>query len=61
MTTKDLHMHTVYCDGHDTPEDMVLSAIDKGLDTVGISAHSYTFSTQATVCKRRMFRAILPS
>lgn len=43
MTTKDLHMHTVYCDGHDTPEDMVLSAIDKGLDTVGISAHSYTF------------------
>ena len=36
-------MHTAYCDGKDTPEDMVLSAVDKGLDTVGISGHSYTF------------------
>ncbi len=43
MITKDLHMHTAYCDGKDTPEDMVLSAVDKGLDTVGISGHSYTF------------------
>lgn len=43
MIAKDLHMHTAYCDGKDTPEDMVLSAVDKGLDTVGISSHSYTF------------------
>lgn len=43
MTTKDLHCHTTYCDGANTPEEMVLSAIDKGLDTIGICAHSYTF------------------
>ncbi|MBQ3284623.1 MAG: histidinol-phosphatase [Ruminococcus sp.] len=43
MITKDLHMHTAYCDGKDAPEDMILSAIDKGLTTVGISGHSYTF------------------
>ncbi len=43
MISKDLHMHTVYCDGADTPEDMVLAAIEKGLKTVGISGHSYTF------------------
>lgn len=43
MITKDLHMHTVYCDGTGVPEDMILSAIDKGLTTVGISSHSYTF------------------
>ena len=43
MITKDLHTHTVYCDGCDTPESMILSAIDKGLDTIGISGHSYTF------------------
>lgn len=43
MITKDLHMHTCYCDGKGTPEEMVLSAIDKGLTTVGISGHSYTF------------------
>lgn len=43
MITKDLHMHTCYCDGACTPEDMILSAIEKGLNTVGISGHSYTF------------------
>ena len=40
---RDLHMHTAYCDGRDMPEQMLLSAIDKGLKTVGISGHSYTF------------------
>ncbi|WP_407383975.1 histidinol-phosphatase [Ruminococcus sp.] len=43
MISKDLHMHTVYCDGTASPEDMILSAIDRGLTTVGISGHSYTF------------------
>lgn len=43
MITKDLHMHTCYCDGAAAPEEMVKSAIDKGLTTVGISGHSYTF------------------
>jgi len=43
MIARDLHMHTSYCDGNNTPEEMVLSAIDKGLTTVGISGHSYTF------------------
>ena len=36
-------MHTCYCDGKNTPEEMVQSAIEKGLTTVGISGHSYTF------------------
>lgn len=39
---KDLHTHTCFCDGKDSPEAMVLSAIEKGLDTIGICAHSYT-------------------
>ena len=38
----DLHMHTNFCDGKDTPEQMVLSAIEKGLKVVGITCHSYT-------------------
>ena len=42
MTTVDLHMHTTYCDGKNTPEEMILSAIEKGLTTVGLSGHSYT-------------------
>lgn len=40
--TFDLHMHTTYCDGLDTAEDMIRSAIDKGLETVGLSGHSFT-------------------
>ena len=39
---RDLHMHTVFSDGKDTAEEMVLSAIGMGLDTVGISEHSPT-------------------
>ncbi|MBE7081375.1 MAG: histidinol-phosphatase HisJ family protein [Clostridiales bacterium] len=38
----DLHMHTNYCDGKDAPEQMVLSAVGKGLKVVGITCHSYT-------------------
>ena len=38
----DLHMHTYYCDGRDSAEDMVKAAIGKGLRTVGISGHSFT-------------------
>ena len=37
----DLHTHTVFCDGNNTPEEMVLSAIEKGVKTLGIVAHSY--------------------
>lgn len=39
---RDLHTHTVFSDGKNTPEEMVLAAIEKGLDTIGISDHSHT-------------------
>ena len=42
LTKCDLHTHTCFCDGKDTPEEMVLSAIEKGLETIGIATHSYT-------------------
>ena len=42
MIKTDLHTHTVYSDGADTPEQMVLSAIEKGVKVYGISDHSYT-------------------
>ena len=40
---KDLHIHTTYCDGKSTPEEIVLSAVSKGLSVLGFSGHSYTF------------------
>lgn len=36
-----LHTHSVLCDGKDTLEEMVLSAIEKGFDSIGFSGHSY--------------------
>lgn len=38
----DLHTHTIFSDGRDSAEEMVLAAIEKGLDVIGISDHSYT-------------------
>ena len=41
MKKCDLHTHSLFCDGNDKPEDMVLSAIGMGLERLGICAHSY--------------------
>jgi len=35
----DYHMHTALSDGHNTHEEMVLSAIEKGFDEIGFSDH----------------------
>lgn len=40
---QNLHTHTIYCDGKDTPEELALAAIQKGFDSLGFSGHSYTF------------------
>ena len=39
---QNLHTHTCYCDGLDTPEEMVIEAIKKGYSSIGFSTHSYT-------------------
>lgn len=42
MAKINLHSHTTYCDGKNTPEEMVLAAMDRGFDVFGFSGHSYT-------------------
>ncbi len=42
MIRSDFHIHTTFADGKNTPEEMVLSAIDKGLRVIGFSEHSET-------------------
>ncbi len=43
MIIGDYHTHTTYCDGDNTPEEMLLTAIDKGLKYYGFSSHSHLF------------------
>ena len=40
-TLQNLHQHTTFCDGKDTPEEVVLAAIDKGFGGIGFSSHCY--------------------
>ncbi|MBQ9059553.1 MAG: PHP domain-containing protein [Firmicutes bacterium] len=42
MIDRDYHMHTNYCDGSNTAEEMVEAALAKGLAEMGISGHSHT-------------------
>lgn len=39
----NLHTHTTFCDGKNTPEEVVLSALEKGFSTIGFSGHCNTF------------------
>ena len=55
MSRFDLHTHTVYCDGKNTPRDMVLAAIEKGFSAIGFSAHAYTdFDERYCIAKDRV-------
>ncbi len=36
------HTHTNFCDGKDSAEDVVLTAIEKGFDAIGFTGHGFT-------------------
>ena len=36
------HTHTTFCDGKNSPEEIVLYAIEKGFSSIGFSGHGYT-------------------
>ena len=38
----NLHTHTTWCDGKNTPREMVETALSLGFHTLGFSSHSYT-------------------
>ena len=39
--TQNLHTHCTHCDGKDTPEEMIETALSLGFTGLGFSAHSY--------------------
>lgn len=56
---RDLHMHTSYCDGTNSPEEMILKAIDLKLECVGILFHSYTFYDQSYCIKKENIKIFI--
>lgn len=54
MAKINLHSHTTYCDGKNTPEEMVLAAMDRGFDVFGFSGHSYTAFDESYCISRAM-------
>ena len=40
---QNLHTHTTYCDGKDTPEEMIQEALKKGYNSIGFSGHSHMY------------------
>lgn len=57
---QNLHTHTTYADGKDTPEELVLEAIKKGFGSIGFSEHSYlgysSYPNQLTVDKMELYK-----
>lgn len=45
MNTINLHTHTNYCDGRCNAEEMILSAIECHMNSIGISTHGPVFFT----------------
>ena len=41
MSFNNFHMHTTFCDGADTPEEMVRAALAAGCKEIGFSGHSW--------------------
>ena len=61
---QNLHTHCTYCDGKDTPEQMVAYALEKGFDSLGFSSHSYTpYSPSAALRKDKIpaYRKEIPA
>lgn len=40
---QNLHTHSIYCDGTNTPEEILDAAVEKGFDSIGFSGHSYMY------------------
>lgn len=46
---QNLHTHSTYCDGKDTPEEIILEALKKGFNSIGFSVHSYVPHSKTVV------------
>lgn len=50
MSYNNYHTHTLFCDGADSPEELVKTALSLGCTELGFSGHSYTDIPQDWDC-----------
>lgn len=57
---QNLHTHTTYVDGRDTPEELIREAMERGFSSLGFSEHSYIryskFKGQLTDEKMELYK-----
>lgn len=62
---QNLHIHSTYADGKDQPEEMILTAIQRGFDSIGFSEHSYMrfsdYPHQMTPEKAKLYKTEIRS
>ena len=46
---QNLHTHSTYCDGKDTPEEIILEGLKKGFNSIGFSVHAYVPHSKTVV------------
>ncbi len=55
MMYQDFHVHTNFCDGKNTPEEMIRAAIELNMKRIGLLCHSYTdFDESYCISKERI-------
>jgi len=63
---QNLHTHSIFCDGADTPEEMVQTALEKRFDSIGFSSHSSMSPERALAYRaevervREKYQGLLP-
>ncbi len=59
MISKDFHVHTSFCDGKNTPEEMVKKALSLNLNQIGLVCHGYTPIDESYCIKREKISAFV--
>ena len=55
----DLHTHTTFCDGRNTPEEMVEAALERSMAAIGICVHTHTPMDESYCASPEGIRAFL--
>ena len=58
MPLVNYHTHTTYCDGKNTPEEMILAAISEGFSELGFSTHSPIYGANYSIRRENLPRYV---